>query len=34
MIAASAIASHAALATENTADFRRFEAAGLRLADV
>ena len=34
MIAASAIRAGAPLATENPKDFRRFSAAGLRLADV
>lgn len=34
MIAASALAADAALATTNPADFRRFEAAGLELATV
>jgi predicted nucleic acid-binding protein len=32
MVAAAAIHARAALATENPRDFRRFEAAGLRLA--
>ncbi|MGH7646326.1 MAG: PIN domain-containing protein [Gemmatimonadales bacterium] len=32
MIAATAVAAGAALATTNTADFRRFEVAGLELA--
>ncbi len=31
MIAAAALRAGASLATENTADFRRFEAAGLRV---
>ena len=33
MIAAAAIRAGAALATENPKDFRRFEPAGLALAD-
>jgi predicted nucleic acid-binding protein len=32
MIAATAIGEDAALATDNTADFRRFATSGLRLA--